>query len=116
MPFPPVSILNAALLKPRTPTVEDLLGDLPEVFADMDVQTFAEQYQDVHRDEANAVYQGIAGFIQICSCLAGQDNTEQEYIFLRMARSVLNNSLDCLNEKDDDLRTLETLPTNGMAH
>ena len=47
----------------------------------------------------------------------GQSRGAQwELVCLRVVKSGLVGSLKRLNEKDDDLRTLEMLPTDGVGH
>ena len=121
MPFPPVSILDAivpgsTLLEPQFPSAEELLGNLPAIFSNMDVETFAERYHDVHKADARALFQRITGFIEIGLGMAGRDPTEDEYRFLRMVKTGLACGLEQLNEREARMRTLEALPTNGTAH
>ena len=121
MPFPPASILDSLIpgstvLEPRTPSVEELLGDYLRIFGDMDAETFAEPYHDAFKIDAMVLFQGFADFIEVTLNLAGRSDIEQECLSLKLTKAELESSLEWLNERENGLRTLEAFPTNGMVH
>ena len=125
MPFPQVTMLSelvsgSMFYDQKFPSAEELLGELPAIFSDIDVETFVESYHDAYKADARELFDEIVQFIQRASALAEQppdaEGAAWELVLLRLIKSGLVGSLTRLNERENDLRTLQALPTNDMAH
>ena len=80
---------------------------------------FTESYHDAYKADARELFDEFIQFIQRTSNLVAQPDVEGaawELVLLWLMNSGLVGSLKWLNERENDLRTLQALPTNGMVH